>query len=72
MTDLQIAKKVTLKHITEVAKNFGIDADLIEMYGRDKAKIPLSCINRTKAKKSNLILVSAISPTPAGEGKTTI
>ncbi len=72
MTDLQIAKKVKLKHITEIAKKFGIDPELIEMYGKDKAKLPLSCINRTKAKKSNLILVSAISPTPAGEGKTTI
>ena len=72
MTDLQIAKKVTLKHINEIAEKFGINPDHIEMYGKDKAKIPLSFINRTKAKKSNLILVSAISPTPAGEGKTTI
>ncbi|MCA0132915.1 formate--tetrahydrofolate ligase [Winogradskyella alexanderae] len=72
MTDLQIAKKVTLKPITEIAEKFGIDPEKIEMYGRDKAKIPLSYINRNKAKKSNLILVSAISPTPAGEGKTTM
>jgi formate--tetrahydrofolate ligase len=72
MTDLQIAKKVKLKPITEIAKKLGIKPELIEMYGKDKAKLPLSCINRTKAKQSNLILVSAISPTPAGEGKTTI
>lgn len=72
MTDLQIAKKVKLKPITEIAKKFGVDPNYIEMYGNDKAKIPLSLINRNKAKKSNLILVSAISPTPAGEGKTTI
>ena len=72
MTDLQIAKKVQLRPITEIAKRLGIDPEIIEMYGKDKAKIPLSCINRNKAKKSNLILVSAISPTPAGEGKTTI
>lgn len=72
MTDLQIAKKVSLKPITDIAKKFGVDPDKIEMYGRDKAKIPLSYINRNKAKKSNLVLVSAISPTPAGEGKTTI
>ena len=72
MTDLQIAKKVKLKHISEIADKFGINSELIEMYGKDKAKIPLSCIDRSKAKKSNLILVSAISPTPAGEGKTTI
>lgn len=72
MTDLQIAKKVKLRPITEFAKKFGVDPNIIEMYGNDKAKLPLSLINRTKAKKSNLILVSAISPTPAGEGKTTI
>lgn len=72
MTDLQIAKKVKLKHISEIADKFGINSELIEMYGKDKAKIPLSCIDRSKAEKSNLILVSAISPTPAGEGKTTI
>lgn len=72
MTDLQIAKKVALKPISEIAKKFGIDPELIEMYGKNKAKIPLSCIDKVKAKQSNLILVSAISPTPAGEGKTTI
>jgi formate--tetrahydrofolate ligase len=72
MTDLQIAKKVKLKPITEIAEKFGVDPNVIEMYGNDKAKLPLSFINRNKAKKSNLILVSAISPTPAGEGKTTI
>lgn len=72
MTDLQIAKKVKLKPITEIAEKLGINPDLIEMYGKNKAKIPLSCIDKDKAKQSNLILVSAISPTPAGEGKTTI
>jgi formate--tetrahydrofolate ligase len=72
MTDLQIAKEADLKPITEVAEAFGIDQEVIEMYGKNKAKIPLSCINLENAQKSNLILVSAISPTPAGEGKTTI
>ena len=72
MTDLQIAKRIDIKPISEIAKKFGIDPDQIEMYGKDKAKLPLSCINRKKVKQSNLILVSAISPTPAGEGKTTI
>ncbi|WP_178989413.1 formate--tetrahydrofolate ligase [Winogradskyella schleiferi] len=72
MTDLQIAKKVNLKPITEIAEKLGIDPDLIEMYGKNKAKIPLSLINNAKAKASHLVLVSAISPTPAGEGKTTI
>jgi len=72
MTDLQIAKKAKLKPITAIAAAFGIDKDEIEMYGKHKAKLPLSCINHEQAQKSNLILVSAISPTPAGEGKTTI
>lgn len=72
MTDLEVAKTVTLKHITEIAKTFGIASDYIEMYGKYKAKLPLDCIDKAKAKQSNLILVSAISPTPAGEGKTTM
>ncbi|WP_299124153.1 formate--tetrahydrofolate ligase [uncultured Winogradskyella sp.] len=72
MNDLQIAKQIELKPITTIAKKFGIDSNDIEMYGKYKAKLPLSKIDREKAKNSNLILVSAISPTPAGEGKTTI
>ncbi len=72
MTDLDIAKTVTLKPITEIAQKFGVPLDQIEMYGKYKAKIPLGCIDKHKANKSNLILVSAISPTPAGEGKTTM
>lgn len=72
MTDLQIAKKIKLEHISKIAEKFGLDEEQIEMYGKYKAKIPLDAIDKTKAKKSNLILVSAISPTPAGEGKTTM
>ena len=72
MTDLQIAKTLTLKNITEIANKLGIDSNNIEMYGKYKAKLPLQAINKKQASKSNLILVSAISPTPAGEGKTTI
>ncbi|WP_341216549.1 formate--tetrahydrofolate ligase [uncultured Wocania sp.] len=72
MTDLQIAKTITLKPISTIAKKFGIDPEHIEMYGKYKAKLPLQAINKQNADKSNLILVSAISPTPAGEGKTTI
>jgi Formyltetrahydrofolate synthetase len=72
MTDQQIAKDVSLKHISTIAEKFGIDPQEIEMYGKFKAKLPLKAIDRTKAEKSNLILVSAISPTPAGEGKTTM
>ncbi|AWX44238.1 Formate--tetrahydrofolate ligase [Flagellimonas maritima] len=72
MSDLQIAKKTTLKHISKIAEKFGIDPDDIEMYGKFKAKLPLKAIDKQRASQSNLILVSAISPTPAGEGKTTM
>jgi formate--tetrahydrofolate ligase len=72
MTDLDIAKKASIKHIVSIAEKMGLSADDIEMYGKHKAKIPLSKIDLEKAKKSNLILVTAISPTPAGEGKTTL
>lgn len=72
MTDLQIAKTITLKHISRIAEKFGIDPEQIEMYGKHKAKLPLKAIDKQKANASNLILVSAISPTPAGEGKTTM
>ena len=72
MTDQDIAKTVTLKPITEIAEKLGLHADEIELYGRYKAKLPLSRIDKAKGAKSHLILVSAISPTPAGEGKTTM
>ncbi len=72
MNDLDIARKVKLLHISEIAKKLGVDAEEIEMYGKYKAKLPLSFIDKKKASKSKLILVSAISPTPAGEGKTTV
>lgn len=72
MTDLQIARKTTLKPISQIAEKLGINVDNIEMYGKYKAKLPLSLINRSQVDTSHLILVSAISPTPAGEGKTTI
>jgi len=72
MKDLDIARKVRLQHITEIASKFGVDPDIIEMFGKHKAKLPLSLIDKKQAAKSNLILVSAISPTPAGEGKTTV
>lgn len=71
-TDLEISKLTELKHITHIAEKLGLDPDDIEMYGKYKAKLPLSLIDKEKASKGNLILVSAISPTPAGEGKTTI
>ncbi len=71
-TDLQIARTVSLKPIHEIGAQLGLSPETLENYGRYKAKIPLSEIDPGQAQKSNLILVSAISPTPAGEGKTTI
>ena len=72
LTDLEIARNIQLKPITEIAAKLGLDAEEIEMYGKYKAKLPLSKIDKQKLKNANLILVSAISPTPAGEGKTTV
>lgn len=70
MTDLEIARTIKMQPIGDVAKKLGIDPDDLELYGKYKAKLPLKYINRTKFGK--LVLVSAISPTPAGEGKTTV
>ncbi|MHA6280588.1 formate--tetrahydrofolate ligase [Salinimicrobium sp. CAU 1759] len=72
LTDLDIAQKVELIPITEIAKKLGLDPGEIEMYGKYKAKLPLKRIDKKKVDSGNLILVSAISPTPAGEGKTTV
>ena len=70
-SDIQIAKEAKKKHISEIGNMLGIREDDLELYGNYKAKIPLDYIDNQKVEKSNLILVSAISPTPAGEGKTT-
>lgn len=72
MTDLEIARSVTPKPIEDIASLLGVDLGLLEKYGNDKAKLPLRLIDEEKLKKSKLILVSGISPTPAGEGKTTV
>jgi formate--tetrahydrofolate ligase len=72
MTDLDIARSVTPKPIEEIAAQLGIEESRIEKYGNDKAKLPLDLIDLEKAKQAKLILVTAISPTPAGEGKTTV
>ncbi len=72
MTDLDIARTITLKPIQQIADQLGISHDDLNLYGKYKAKLPLSFINEEKIKKSKLILVTAISPTPAGEGKTTV
>ena len=73
MTDIEIAKNVELKKITEIAKNLSIDEDDIECYGRYKAKISNDVYAKLDCKKNGkLILVTAINPTPLGEGKTTV
>ena len=71
-TDLEIASNADIKHIREIAEKIGIGRDDLEYYGKYKAKIPLTYINEEKIKKSKLVLVTAINPTPAGEGKTTV
>jgi formate--tetrahydrofolate ligase len=71
-SDIEIARQADVKHISEIAANLGISENDLEMYGKYKAKIPLNYIDLKKVEKSTLILVSAISPTPAGEGKTTV
>jgi formate--tetrahydrofolate ligase len=63
--------KSTLRPITQVAEELGLNADDVIPYGRDKAKIDLAALDRPQRGKGKLVLVSAITPTPAGEGKTT-
>ena len=71
LTDIEIAQQCEMKPITEIAKNAGIDEKYIEQYGRYKAKLSLSLLNESERDNGKLILVTAITPTPAGEGKTT-
>ena len=71
MTDIEIAQSVRLKHVTEIAKAAGIEDKYLEQYGNYKAKIDLSLLKENARKDGKLILVTAITPTPAGEGKTT-
>ena len=70
-SDIEIAQSVTPKHILEIAKTAGIENKYIEQYGNVKAKIDLSILKESKRENGKLILVTAITPTPAGEGKTT-
>lgn len=72
MTDLEIAQKAQMLPIREVAKKLNISEDDLDPYGKYKAKLPLHLINAEKMKHSKLVLVTAITPTPAGEGKTTV
>ncbi len=70
-SDIEIAQSVKPKHIRKVAKSIGIGDKYLIPYGNDKAKVDLSLLSDTKRKNGKLILVTAITPTPAGEGKTT-
>ncbi len=70
-SDIEIAQATKMKPIKDVAEELGIDKEELELYGNYKAKLPLKLIDEDKVKKSKLILVTAITPTPAGEGKTT-
>jgi len=71
-SDIEIARTISLKHIAKIAEQLALKEDQLEFYGKYKAKLPLSLIDPEKIKKNKLILVSALSPTPAGEGKTTM
>ena len=73
MTDIEIARSVKLEQITKIAAKYGITEDDIELYGKYKAKISDELIKKVqKNKDAKLVLVTAINPTPLGEGKTTI
>ena len=73
MTDIEIAKNVKLENIENIAKKAGIEPEDIECYGKYKAKISDKIFEKVKKQENGkLVLVTAISPTPLGEGKTTI
>ena len=71
-SDIEIARSIELRPITEIADNLGIPQESLEPYGKHMAKVPLSLIDEEKVRKSKLILVTAITPTKAGIGKTTV
>ncbi len=71
-SDIEIARSISLKPIAEIADSLGIPAEALEPYGKNMAKVPLDLIDDEKVKKSKLILVTAITPTKAGIGKTTV
>ena len=70
-SDIEIAQETPMLHITEIAKTAGIDPKYLEQYGNYKAKVDYNILNETEKREGKLILVTAINPTPAGEGKTT-
>ncbi|MCB0760575.1 MAG: formate--tetrahydrofolate ligase [Flavobacteriales bacterium] len=70
-SDLEIAQACKMQHIRDIAAKLNIQEDDLEMYGKYKAKLPIRLIDNDKVKECKLVLVTAITPTPAGEGKTT-
>ncbi len=71
LSDIEIAQSTKMRHINEIARVAGIDEEYLEQYGRYKAKVDLSLLSQSKRQEGKLVLVTAITPTPAGEGKTT-
>ncbi len=72
LSDIEIAQQTKMQHIKEVAAKININEDDLILYGKHKAKLPLDLIDEEKIKQNNLVLVTALTPTPAGEGKTTV
>jgi len=70
-SDIEIAQAVEMTHINTIANKLNINEDDLELYGKYKAKLPLTLIDESKIKNNHLVLVTALTPTPAGEGKTT-
>ena len=71
-TDIEIAQQAEIQPIDRIAERLGISSDVLEPYGRYKAKLPLELIDPRRVARNRLVLVTALSPTPAGEGKTTV
>lgn len=71
-SDIEIAQAAKMQHIKEIAAKLKLKEDDLELYGKYKAKLPLHLIDENKIKNNKLILVTAMTPTPAGEGKTTV
>ena len=71
LSDIEIAQSTEMKHIREIAETAGVDEKYLEQYGNYKAKVDYALLNESDRQNGKLILVTAITPTPAGEGKTT-
>ncbi len=71
LTDIEIAQAADINHINSIADKLNLSSDQLEQYGKFKAKLPLDLLDKKKVNENNLILVTAMTPTPAGEGKTT-